>query len=498
MRRLSVSIFCFLLIFSLMIFAGCMVGPEYSRPETTADVATGYVRPGRHNEDVNDLEMIDGWWERFGDPITSELVRHTLENNYDLKAAAARVLQAQASLAGAHGRLWPDVSYSLNRDRSKRSFNLGSGPFGGGRFSFLTETWMQNISVAYMVDLFGKLRRSERAAWADMLAVEANEQALINSIIATVIRARIDIATIQKRLAIARANTESRSSTLEIVERRYSKGLVGLVDVRFARENLEASKALEPNIELSLLKVHHALDVLLARQPGTSEPLPEALADLPVLESFPIGVPASLLDRRPDVKASEFALRAANERIGVSVAQLYPDLTLTATYGASADRWRDIWEHFAETYSFLFNVAQPIFKGGQLRAQIDAAKARYEELAANYAGVVLTAMREVEDALVSEKMLQRQLEHTQRQFKEALAAEELSRQRYQGGIEGILTVLESERRRRIAEEQVAMLKGQIWTTRVNLFLALGGDWDYQEQEKAVTKWPEKEKEKDKS
>jgi len=496
MRSWFDSICCFLLIFSFTMFAGCMVGPKYSRPETTADVATGYVRPGKHSEDVNNLEVIDRWWERFGDPITAELVRQTLENNYDLKAAAARVLQAQASLAEAHGRLWPDVSYDLSRDRSKRSFNLGGGPFGGGRFSILTETWQQNISVAYVVDLFGKLRHLERAAWADMLAAEANEQALINSIIATVIRARVDIATIQKRLAIARANTESRRSTLEIVERRYENGLVGLVDVRLARENLESSKALEPSIELSLLTAHNALDVLLACQPGSSEPLPETLADLPDLESLPIGVPALLLDRRPDVISAEFALRATNERIGVSIAQLYPDLTLTASYGASADRWRDIWEHFAETYSALFHLAQPIFKGGQLRAQIDAAKARYEEMAANYAGVVLTAMREVEDALVSEQMLQRQLEHTQRQFKEALAAEELSRQRYQWGVEGILAVLESERRRRIAEEQIAILKGQIWTTRVNLFLALGGDWDY--QEKAVTKWPEKEQEKDKS
>ncbi len=500
MRRLFISICCFLLIFSLMEFSGCMVGPKYSRPETVADSADGFIHAGKHDQDVNDIEgiEIDQWWVRFGDSTTSDLVRRALENNYDLKAAAARVLQAQASLAEAGGRLWPDVSYSLNRDRSKRSFNLGGGPFGGGRFSILTETWTQDISVAYLVDLFGKLRHAKKAAWADMLAAEANRQALINSIIATVIKARIDIATTQKRLAIARANIQSRSETLQIVESLYSKGLVGLVDVKLARENLEASKALEPSIELSLATAQHGLDVLLARQPGSSEPLPETLADLPDLQSLPIGVPGSLLDRRPDVISAEFALRAANELIGVSIAQLYPDLTLTANYGASADRWCDIWEHFAETYSAGFMLAQPIFKGGQLRAQVDAAKARFAELAANYEAIVLTAIREVEDALVSEQMLQRQLEHTQRQLKEALAAEELSRQRYQWGVESILAVLESEQRRRIAEEQVAILKGQIWTTRVNLFLALGGDWDYQEQEKAVTKCPEKEQEKDRS
>jgi len=496
MKTKPVLMCVFLFALALVAFVdGCTVGPKYSRPKTAADTSGSYVRVGAHSEDVNDLERIDSWWERFGDPVTASLVRQALANNYDLQAAAARVLQAQAALAEIRGRQWPDVSYNLSRDRSKRSFNLGGGPFGGGgRFSVMSTTWSQDISVTYIVDLFGKLRHAERAAWVEMLAAEANEQALINSMIATVIRARIDIATIQRRLVIARANTESRQSTLEIVERRYGQGLVGPVDVRLARENLEAAKAIEPSVELSLARAHHALDVLLANPPGASEYLPDTLADLPDLEPVSIGVPASLLDRRPDVRAAEFAIRAANERIGVSIAQLFPDLTLTANYGASADRWRDIWEHYSETYSALMRLAQPIFKGGQLRAQVDAAKARYAELAANYAGTVLSAMQEVEDALISEQMLQTQLEHVRRRLSEAKDAEKLSRQRYQRGVESILAVLESERRRRIAEEQLTILKGQIWTTRVNLYLALGGDWNCQKQpEKQVAKEWLKEK-----
>ena len=161
---------------------------------------------------------------------------------------------------------------------------------------------------------------------------------------------------------------------------------------------------------------------------------------------------------------------------------MYPDLTLTANYGANADEWRDIWEHYSETYGLLMRLAQPIFRGGQIRAQIDAAEARYAELAANYANTILTAMREVEDALITEQMLQEQLRHAEDQFQQAKAAEELSRQRYQQGLTGFLVVLETERRRRIAEEQLAILKGQIWTTRVNLYLALGGDWNKQEEE----------------
>ena len=481
MRKRLVSICLLFFVQGFLLITGCMVGPEYSRPETAADTPDGYFHAGTHNKDVNDFADVDRWWERFGDPTTALLVREALENNYDLKAAAARVLQARAVLAETRGRQLPDVSFNISRDRSKRSFNLGGGPFGG-RFSVMSTTWSQGISVLYILDLFGKLKHSERAAWADMLAAQANGQALVNSIIATVINARVNIATIQRRLAIARANTESRQKTLEIVERRYGQGLVGPVDIRLARENLAASKAIEPAIELSLITARHALDVLLARRPGSSEDLPETLRDLPDLEPVPISVPASLLTRRPDVRAAELALRSANERIGASVAQRYPDLTLTASYGGSADRWRDIWEHYSEAYGLLMGLTQPVFKGGQIRAQIDAAEARYAELAANYAGTVLTAMREVEDALVSEQMLQTQLEHTQIQLKEARAAESLSRQRYQQGITGLLMVLETERRRRMAEEALTVLKGRIWTTRVNVFLALGGDWNYQEKE----------------
>jgi NodT family efflux transporter outer membrane factor (OMF) lipoprotein len=478
--RKKIALICGLFFIVLTILSGCMVGPDYSRPETSAETADGYYSTGKHVQDVNDFSEVDRWWEQFGDPITADLVRESLENNYSLKAAAARVLQAQAVLTEAHGRRLPDVSYNLNRDRSKRSFNFG-GFAGGGRFTVMTTTWSQDITVAYILDLFGKLKRSERAAWADLLAAEANEQTLVNSMIATVINARVNIATLQRRLDIARANTESMKKSVDIVERRYEQGLVGPVDIRLVRENLASLEAIEPVVELSLITARNALDELLARRPGSSDGLPQTLGDLPDLGPVPVGLPASLLDRRPDVRAAEFMLRAANERVGVSIAQLYPDLNIIGTFGYSDDIIENIFQQDeTEMYAAIMSLAQPIFRGGQIRAQIKAAEARYSELAANYAGTVIAAMREVEDALVTEQMLQTQLKHAQVRFREASAAESLSKQRYERGVEGILTVLESERRRRTSEEEVTILKGQIWTNRVNLFLALGGDWDYEE------------------
>ena len=214
MKMKLASICGLFFVLSCAMYAGCKVGPEYSRPETPAETSGDYFHAGANKQDVNDFADTDRWWEGFGDPATAQLVRRALENNYDLKAAAARVLQAHASLAEMRGRQWPDVSYNLSRDRSKRSFNMGSGPFGSGRFSVMNTSWSQDITVNYILDLFGKLKHAERAAWADMLASEASEQALTNSIIAGVISTRINIATIQRRLSIARANTESRQSTL--------------------------------------------------------------------------------------------------------------------------------------------------------------------------------------------------------------------------------------------------------------------------------------------
>jgi multidrug efflux system outer membrane protein len=452
-----------------------MVGPDYARPETAAETNSGYFHAGPHSQDPNALPYLDRWWETFADQTTTTLVQQVLKSNLDLEVAAARVLQAQAALNETAGLLWPAVSYDLSLDRSKRSFNFG-GLGGGERFSVMTTTWTQQISVNYILDFFGRLRRLERAAWADMLAAEANEDALTNSIIAAVISARVQIATLQSRLAIERANIQSRQKTLDIVERRYRQGLVGPVDVRLARENLAAAQAIEPAIELSLATAHHALDVLLARRPGSSDYLPQTLPDLPNLEPITIGLPVSLLDRRPDVRAAEMALTAANERVGVSVAQFFPDLTLAAGWGRSADTWEDIWIDETEIYSALMRLGQPIFRGGQLRAQLDAAKARYAEAAALYSATVLNALKEVEDALIAEDLFQTQLNYVEIRFDEALAAEQLSRERYQRGVERILTVLESERRRRIAENELALLKRLIWTNRVNLHLALGGDW----------------------
>ena len=483
MRKHSVTICILLLAFSFWTLPGCMLGPDYERPQTIADTAQDYVYGSEQRQDSNNAGPVGRWWERFGDPVTTQLVTQTLENNYDLKAAAARVLQAQAALAEARGRRWPEISLNFNRTMSRtNTFPPGAySPFGVLNSQVRkTRTYASDFSISYVLDLFGKLKRAEQAAWADMLAAEANEHAITNSLIASVINARINIATIQRQLAIARANTENTRNTLDFIERRYEKRgkaeAVSPLDIGMARENLEASKSAEAVLESILIKSQNALDVLLGRQPGSSEQLPLTLPELPDLTPVPVGVPAMLLDRRPDVRAAELALQSSNEQIGVSIAQLFPDLTLTGSLGWQSYKSDDVFVDEAYIYSTIFRAIQPLFKGGQLIARVDAAKARYSELAANYAQAVLIALREVEDELANENILRKRYQILKDRLEKALTAERIAGRRYMQGLEQLITVLETERRRRLAEDELNAVRGEIWTSRVNLFLALGGDW----------------------
>ncbi|MCP4710559.1 MAG: efflux transporter outer membrane subunit [Planctomycetes bacterium] len=459
-----------ILMLPILLIAGCKMGPDYQRPETLADTGT-YNNSTQINIDPNTLDDTKPWWLNFGDPITSQLVQTALDNNLDLKVSAARVLESEALLAQAFGSRLPQVSYGANRDRSKFYFN---SPFG--RMSFLSTTWGHQLSINYVTDIFGKLRRAEEATWRQVLATQADRQTMIHSIVAQVVRTRVQIATRQRLLNIAQATTKSWRDSLAILERRYEQGLTESLDVHIAKENLAASLATENVLEQTLMITFNALNVLLGQRPGTTTTIAETLSELPDLEPPPAGVPANLLDRRPDVISAEMLLAASTARLGVSIASLYPDLTLSGSYGFRGSEFEDLFIDETEVYSLVMQLAQPLFMGGQLQAQVDASQAQMEQAAGVYAGTVLNAFREVEDALVKEKFMWQRVTLLEERFNQAQIAEKLARERYQKGLQGILIVLETERRRRFAENELALAKGDLWTNRIDMFLALGGDW----------------------
>jgi len=465
-RHLGAAVF----LSSLVLASGCTLGPEPARPVTAADASDTYSHA--KSQETVEPPQISPWWQTFGDETTSQLVELALQNNTDLQAAAARVLEAEAGLRRARGARLPQVGVGASGATQKFSFVLPEI----GRRSIDSTTYSYNFNVSWQADLLGRLKRTQQASWASLLAQEATQEALVHTVVALVVRSRVLVATAERALAINQQITKSWESTTNTVERRYRAGLAGAVELHLARENLAAVRASEAVIAGQMEQARLALDVLVGRRPGSGDPLPDTLPELPSLEPVPLGLPASLLDRRPDLRQAEMQLAAATYGVGAAIANLYPDLSLTGSVGASADRINDLTLSDGLVYNAVANLVGPIFSGGQRRADVDAARARVEQATALYAGAVLTSLREVEDALVFGESTRLNWEFSDERVAEARAADRLAKQRYQRGVENLLTVLETERRLRLAEQAIITATADVWSARIDLFLALGGDW----------------------
>jgi len=456
---------------------GCRMGPDPSRPTNVTEAGRPFANADQP-QPISPPPEVSRWWERFDDPVTERLVDRAVEHNQNLRQAAARLLAARAELGAATGRRLPSVDLGIARDRSRRLFT----GFGAALDApaIRTTTWSTSLSTSWQVDLFGKLYRGQEQALAEMLATEADREALLHSVVADVVRTRATIATLQRQLDLARANVASWRRSYEITQRRYDQGVATALELRLSRENLATTQAQVPEIEFQLRRAMHALDVLVGRQPA-QQPIPEdTLSELPPLPNPPVGIPAHLLDRRPDLRASAFRHAAETLGIGVAIADMLPDFSISASTGHEGDGFEDVFEHPSSwVWTLVTQATVKLFRGGALRANVDAARARTEAAAAAYAQTVLEAIREVEDALVRERTARRRYEFVRTRVHEATEATRLARERYERGVETLLSVLEAERRKRAAEDQLIATQQSIWTARVDLYLAIGGDWAVQ-------------------
>jgi len=450
--------------------AGCTLGPDPGHaPETAADTAERYVE-ARTEADV---VPPDDWWRHFADDATVRLVESALEANPDLHAAAARVLESEAALGVAHGARFPQVDFGLNVSRNKFSMVLPNV----GRVGIYSTTFSDQLQVSYLLDLFGRLKRGEQAAWADLMATEANRKAVVNALIANVIRSRVRIALLEEQLDVATATAESWRRTAALVRDRYEAGIADAAELHLSVNSLAQAESAIPRLRRSIASARHALDVLLGRRPGTGPELPDTLPPVPDLSPVPTGLPAALLDRRPDLVAARMRFSSATARVGVALANLYPNLTLSASGGFTGNEAADLTRSSNIIYNAAMGILAPIFHGGQLRANVEAARARMEEAASSYASAVLAALREVEDALSADRELQDELDAARQARDAAVAAEELTRLRYEYGTVELLDLLNADRTRRFAENALIQVRSELWEARVALFLALGGDWE---------------------
>jgi len=468
----------------LITLPGCTVGPDYERPQTGAQTVSGYINAPE--ESSAETMPISRWWERLGDPAFKVYVDQLLESNLELVQAQARVKQAWAARGVASGELYPSLSSnaSWQRDfRPAQDFSTvagGSGGAisGGGNERVYNTSITAQLSTSWQIDLFGKIRRNIASAQASALAAEAEKQATIHALIAELVQAKVALAALSERRALVKEIIQTRERTLSTVDRRYKSGTsdINAEDVYLARQNLSSIQAELPRIEQSIKEQAYTIDLLLGQPPGTTNPLATGM-DLNVPErNVPAGVPAYLLDRRPDLRGAELRVVAATNDIGVAVANLYPDLSLSGNLGFENDSTNDLFTADRLVGSILGSIMTRIFEGGSLRAQIDLEEAQAVELAAAYADQVLTAMREVEVGLSNERQLNQVIAELEESVKSVCRAEELAQGRYERGLGSLITLLEAQQRCAQAQQELISARETKWLARVSLYLALGGDW----------------------
>lgn len=462
-------------IFAALIFsAGCLkVGPDYARPEADKSAPVGYQHASAWSGQFTGQ---DQWWKELGDERLDSLVEEALKHNLDLKKAAARVLEYRALFVEAKSPQYPSLGVEGKGTKSQTAISNPDLP------AILTQsrrTEQYNLAAAasYELDLWGRLARLEEAARGELLNVEENQRTTLHTIVAGVVSSYLSMEALERRLTVQERSLAAFRSNLALVESRYRRGLVSILDYQQARRALAQAKATLPQLRLDLGKEQQKLMVLLGRYPKTAPA--RTLSDdyFPNLRPVPAGLPSELLLRRPDLLAAEAKLQALNAKVGVAKASRFPSIKLTGSFGYSTTDLNNLFSPASELWNIAGGLAAPLFRGGELWARQKAAEARYEQGVADYAKAVLEAFKEVESSLLSRKELMQRRDLVKEALAEARATQDTAESRYQRGLTDYLRVLEAMQTRYQLEDTLVLVELAVLTNRVTLHRALGGGWD---------------------
>lgn len=459
-----------LLLMLLLLTVACVGAPARQQPETGVD-------PPRHwSTAVVEDPPVDDWWNGFRDEHLDTLIRIALEQNRDLQAAVHRVDRAAAEARIAGADLKPGLGASASASRQRQNFIGLPIPGSSGTVLSTTSTRLGlSLDTSWEIDLWGRMRAGARAAVAELQAVESDLRGARLSIAGQTSKVWFALVEAAQQVELASSSAESFRDVAEQVRTRYVEGLRPAVDLRLALSNLAAAEALLERRRVQLDRTMRQLEVLLGRYPaGTlTERFPaRGMPELP--GPVPVGLPAELVARRPDLSSAERRLAAADERLRQARRSLYPRFSLTASGGTASDQLDDLLDGDFRVWSLLGNLTQPLFQGGRLRAGVERAAAGREELVAAYAGLALDAFREVESALAAEQHLLERKRHLAEAALQLGAARRLAEDRYRSGIGSYLLVLESQTRELAAESELLTLRRELLENRVDLHLALGG------------------------
>ncbi len=454
-----------------LVLFGCAVGPNYQRP--AVDTPAAYrTAESDTNAPSGDKSFADlGWWDVYDDPQLKVYIAEALTNSWDIKIAAARVLQAEAQARVTRSRFFPEAYAGgdlVNARASERGPTPVSDPNAkyGDAFVF---------APSYELDLWGKIRRANEAARARLLASEDAQRTVRQTLVAQVATTYLRLLELDLELEIGRASYISRTNSLVLTSAREAGGVASMQDVYQSRVLVATAEASIADTLRQIEQTENELNILLGRNPGTiARGIP--LVDQKLRTSVPAGLPSQVLARRPDIRAAENDLVAANADIGQAKAAFFPQVTLTGMFGYQTTALSDLFTGPAKMWQFGPAVTMPLFTGGRLKGEYKYAKARFDESLAVYQRTVQGAFREVSDALIgyqrNQEFYAKQLDLTQANRDAA----NLANVRYEGGVTSYLEVLYNEQQLFDAELLLAQARRNELLSVVQLYRALGGGW----------------------
>ncbi len=472
--------FSILVVIILAMLAGCAVGPNYKPPEAkvpeTWDGQNAVTPDSPSKTATTPVELVD-WWNAFKDPTLSSLVEMAVRANLDLRLAEARIRQARAARGVAGAPLWPQVNGTALYPRSQGSSEAG----GGGAIATaggLRNLWQAGLDASWEIDICGGTRRGIEAATADLQAAVEDRRDVLVTLVGDVGNNYITLRGLQQQVEIARKNLKAQQRTAEITRKRFEAGFVGALDVANAKAQVATTEATIPALESSARAAIYSLGVLLGREPAAlAKELERAGSIPPTPPEIPVGLPSDLLRRRPDIRRAEAQVHAATARIGVATADLFPKFNLAGSFGFSASDVTRIDRWTSNFWSWGPTVTWPIFAGGRIYWNIKVQNALQEQALLTYEKTVLTALKDVETALVAYAKEQ----ETRRSLTEAVVnnrkAVDLATTLYLAGKSDFLNVLIAQRSLFATEDALAQSTRTVDANLIALYKALGGGWE---------------------
>jgi len=450
------------------LIAGCTVGPNYKKPAVNVPPSFRGLAPEDASNNSATSRGDEKWWQVYQDQQLQALIRTAIEQNYDVRIAGARILAAQAQLGITRADQYPTVSAGGSLIDQRQPRTPLSPPFEAGFGSL-------NVSAGWELDFWGKFRRATEAALANLVATEWSRQEVIATLVANVASAYFQLRALDLELEISKRTLDSRQESLRLTNMLANGGSTSLLDVRQAEQLVFTAAAEIPVLEQEIEQQENLVSILLGQNPGDVR-RGLKLTDQVHPPDVPAGLTSALLERRPDIRAAEQQLIAANAEIGVARAAYFPSISLSGEAGFQSTALLSLFSGPAGAWSYGVSAAQPIFTAGKIRSNVRLAEAQQQTFLLTYQQTIQGAFRDVSDALVATRKSKEFRAQQELLFASAQDAARLSHMRYNGGVTGYLEVLTNETNAFTAELELVQAQLNEYLASVQLYQALGGGW----------------------